>query len=149
MIYVCGYLFLRFQRGRENRQINPSKTLMNLQYTKYNLSAQLCIHIWGCWFEGSGLVFSVLLLFCSRRCRNLPILSHSFPVLDGNTWRKTATLSVCVKEYTGGRSKCINQSINQSIIRFVLRHSTTVLMVQDNVTTTGKKDVSSIRIWKC
>ncbi len=29
----------------------------------------------------------------------------------------------------------------QSIIRFVLRHSTTVLMAQDNVITTGKKDV--------
>ncbi len=36
--------------------------------------------------------------------------------------------------------------INQSIIRFVLRHSTTVLMAQDNVITTGKKDVSSIMI---
>ncbi len=34
----------------------------------------------------------------------------------------------------------------QSIIRFVLRHSTTVLMAQDNVITTGKKDVSSIMI---
>ncbi len=33
-----------------------------------------------------------------------------------------------------------------SIIRFVLRHSTTVLMVQNNVITTGKKDVSSIMI---
>ncbi len=36
--------------------------------------------------------------------------------------------------------------INQSIIRFVLRHSTTVLVAQDNVITTGKKDVSSIMI---
>ncbi len=35
MIYVCVYLFLRFQRGRENRQINPSQTLMNLQYPCY------------------------------------------------------------------------------------------------------------------
>ncbi len=39
--------------------------------------------------------------------------------------------------------------LNQSIIRFVLRHSTTVLMAQDNVINTGKKDVSSIMIWKC
>ncbi len=42
--------------------------------------------------------------------------------------------------------KCIKQSINQSIIRLVLRHSTTALMAQDNVITTGKKDVSSIMI---
>ncbi len=40
----------------------------------------------------------------------------------------------------------VNLSINQSVIRFVLRHSTTVLMAQDNVITTEKKDVSSIMI---
>ncbi len=30
----AGYLFLRFKDGREIRQINPSQTLMNLQYHK-------------------------------------------------------------------------------------------------------------------
>ncbi len=29
----AGYLFLRFKDGRIIRQINPSQTLMNLQYT--------------------------------------------------------------------------------------------------------------------
>ncbi len=28
----AGYLFLRFKGGHEIRQINPSQTLMNLQY---------------------------------------------------------------------------------------------------------------------
>ncbi len=28
----AGYLILRFENGREIRQINPSQTLMNLQY---------------------------------------------------------------------------------------------------------------------
>ncbi len=28
----AGYLFLRFKEAREIRQINPSQTLMNLQY---------------------------------------------------------------------------------------------------------------------
>ncbi len=28
----AGYIFLRFKDGREIRQINPSQTLMNLQY---------------------------------------------------------------------------------------------------------------------
>ncbi len=32
MNYVCRYLFLRDKVGREFRQINPSQTLMNLQY---------------------------------------------------------------------------------------------------------------------
>ncbi len=31
-IMFVGYLFLRFKDGREIRQINPSQTLMNLQY---------------------------------------------------------------------------------------------------------------------
>ncbi len=29
----AGYLFLRFKDSREIHQINPSQTLMNLQYT--------------------------------------------------------------------------------------------------------------------
>ncbi len=33
-IMFAGYLFLRFKDGREIRQINPSQTLMNLQYPK-------------------------------------------------------------------------------------------------------------------
>ncbi len=37
-IMFAGYLFLRFKDGREIRQINPSQTLMNLQY---------CLH-WYC-----------------------------------------------------------------------------------------------------
>ncbi len=49
------------------------------------------------------------------------------------------------REHTHAHSHC-HQSINQSIIRFVLRHSTTVLMAQDNVITTGKKDVSTTAI---
>ncbi len=32
MNYVCRYLFLRFKDSRKYRQINPSQTLMNLQY---------------------------------------------------------------------------------------------------------------------
>ncbi len=38
--YLCAcimfaeYLFLRFKDGREIRQLNPSQTLMNLQYHK-------------------------------------------------------------------------------------------------------------------
>ncbi len=32
MNYACGVFILRFKGGRENRQINPSQTLMNLQY---------------------------------------------------------------------------------------------------------------------
>ncbi len=31
MNYFCGYLFLRFNDGREFLQINPLQTLMNLQ----------------------------------------------------------------------------------------------------------------------
>ncbi len=31
----AGYLFLRFKDGREIHRINPSKTLMNLQYPKF------------------------------------------------------------------------------------------------------------------
>ncbi len=58
----------------------------------------------------------------------------------------TASQSVSVIKHNYISSVALNQSINQSIIRFVLRHSTTVLMAQDNVITTGKKDVSSIMI---
>ncbi len=39
MNYVCGYFFLRFKDGHEFRQINPSQSFMNLQYTVI-LSAQ-------------------------------------------------------------------------------------------------------------
>ncbi len=38
----AGYLILRFQDGGEIRQINPSQTLMNLQYI---LFAQI-VHIY-------------------------------------------------------------------------------------------------------
>ncbi len=34
IIMFAGYLFLRFKDRREIRQINPSETLMNLQYSK-------------------------------------------------------------------------------------------------------------------
>ncbi len=37
--YVCRYLFLRFKDGREFRQINPSQTLMNLQYIARNTTS--------------------------------------------------------------------------------------------------------------
>ncbi len=30
--YVCRYLFFQVECGRKNRQINPSQTLMNLEY---------------------------------------------------------------------------------------------------------------------
>ncbi len=33
LIRFAGYLFLRFKDDREIRQINPSQTLMNLQYS--------------------------------------------------------------------------------------------------------------------
>ncbi len=35
MNYVHWYLCLQFKDGREIRQINPSQTLMNLQYTVF------------------------------------------------------------------------------------------------------------------
>ncbi len=49
MNYVCRYLFLRFKGGRKNHQINPSQTLMNLQYCsclnyKYYSSHYCFIH---------------------------------------------------------------------------------------------------------
>ncbi len=34
----AGNLFLRFTDGREIREINPSQTLMNLQYVKSGFS---------------------------------------------------------------------------------------------------------------
>ncbi len=34
-IMFAGYLVLRFKDGREIRQINPSQTLINLQYYTY------------------------------------------------------------------------------------------------------------------
>ncbi len=35
MNYVCGYLFFQLKDGHRFWQINPSQTLMNLQYYMY------------------------------------------------------------------------------------------------------------------
>ncbi len=39
----AGYLFLRFKNGREIRQINPTQTLMNLQYMYYSAGCSISL----------------------------------------------------------------------------------------------------------
>ena len=58
----AGYLFLRFKDGREIRQINPSQTLMNLQYQTLKLVLVLL---------RSGLYSEVVL---SLRCLESEVL---------------------------------------------------------------------------
>ncbi len=43
----AGYLFLRFKDGREIRQINPSQTLMNLQYIAKDIQCWMHTVGWG------------------------------------------------------------------------------------------------------
>ncbi len=59
-----GDLFLHFKDGREIRQINPSQTLMNLQYSNMPLSmfSIVCKH-----FQAVNMVNSGVFCYNSSR----------------------------------------------------------------------------------